>query len=195
MPDTGLLAVAIVLAVGALAIAIAFARYQNNLNTKFVEAKNQSVVELAKPSQDEQKQQQQQPQELAVPKKSDAAVENVSSSSLAVGSPNSIDTLRSSIKNYLVPISDIKFGRLLGKGTQGEVYLGEWRGSPVAVKKIDLMNVEADIIEEFCGEADIMRRLRHPSLWYARGNSSVSLILSLHFHIHSLSIPLHISDT
>lgn len=38
----------------------------------------------------------------------------------------------------------------LGKGSQGEVYLAEWRGSMIAVKKIDVRNVEAQILEEFC---------------------------------------------
>jgi hypothetical protein len=76
----------------------------------------------------------------------------------------SLIELRKSGAKWLVPIADISFGKLLGKGTQGEVYLGQWRGSSIAVKKIDLNNVEPEIIAEFCGEAEIMRRLRHPAL-------------------------------
>lgn len=37
-------------------------------------------------------------------------------------------------------------------------------GGAVAVKKIDTRKVPPEIVEEFCQEADIMRRLRHPSL-------------------------------
>ncbi len=76
----------------------------------------------------------------------------------------SLTELRKSGDKWLVPVADISFGKLLGKGTQGEVYLGQWRGSSIAVKKIDLNNVEPEIIAEFCGEAEIMRRLRHPAL-------------------------------
>lgn len=76
-----------------------------------------------------------------------------------------IDRLKAAIgANWQVPMSEIKFGRLLGKGSQGEVYLGEWRGSMIAVKKIDVRNVEEQVLEEFCSEAQIMHRLRHPAL-------------------------------
>ena len=76
-----------------------------------------------------------------------------------------VDRLRAKIgPKWQVPIAEIKLGRLLGKGSQGEVYLGEWRGSMIAVKKIDMTKVEEQILEEFCSEAEIMHRLRHPSL-------------------------------
>jgi serine/threonine protein kinase len=67
--------------------------------------------------------------------------------------------------------SELQFGKLLGKGSQGEVYKAIWRGSNVAVKKIDTRKVQPEIIEEFCQEAEIMRRLRHPSLTLFMGVS------------------------
>lgn len=70
-----------------------------------------------------------------------------------------------------ITYKDIKFSKLLGKGSQGEVYLGQWRGLQVAVKKIDTSVVAPEIVEEFCQEADIMRRLRHPCLTLFMGVS------------------------
>jgi hypothetical protein len=63
-----------------------------------------------------------------------------------------------------IPYHELRFGRLLGKGSQGEVFLGEWRGTAVAIKKVDTAKVKQETVEEFCQEAAIMRRLRHPCL-------------------------------
>jgi len=61
--------------------------------------------------------------------------------------------------------------QLLGKGSQGEVFRANWRGSTVAVKKVDTRKVAVEIIEEFAQEADIMHRLRHPCLTLFMGVS------------------------
>lgn len=63
-----------------------------------------------------------------------------------------------------VSYAEIVFGKLLGKGSQGEVFLAQWRGLSVAVKKVDTREVATEIVEEFVQEADIMRQLRHPAL-------------------------------
>ena len=39
---------------------------------------------------------------------------------------------------FLVPASAITLGRKLGEGGYGAVYLSEFRGTPVAVKKLKL---------------------------------------------------------
>src|SRR5207244_2806309 len=70
-----------------------------------------------------------------------------------------------------VAYSELQFGQLIGKGSQGEVFKATWRGTVVAVKKVDTRKVSEDIVEEFCQEAEIMRRLRHPSLTLFMGVS------------------------
>jgi len=46
-----------------------------------------------------------------------------------------------------------------------------YRGTNVAVKKVDVRKVDPDIVEEFCQEAHIMKRLRHPCLTLFMGVS------------------------
>ena len=72
--------------------------------------------------------------------------------------------LKANTHEFLVPFHELQFGRLLGKGSQGEVYLAQWRGSTVAVKRVDTDKVDPAAVDEFCQEANIMRQLRHPSL-------------------------------
>lgn len=67
-------------------------------------------------------------------------------------------------QDWQIDYKELTIGRLLGKGSQGEVFKAQWRGTEVACKKVDMRKVSPDIIEEFCQEAEIMRRLRHPCL-------------------------------
>jgi hypothetical protein len=82
-----------------------------------------------------------------------------------------IQQLAKKTSDYGVAYAEIQFGKLLGKGSQGEVFLADWRGIQVAVKKVDTSIVPPAIIDEFCAEADIMRRLRHPCLTLFMGVS------------------------
>lgn len=75
-----------------------------------------------------------------------------------------LQSLAKKTNDFNIQYSDLVFGSLLGKGSQGEVYRATWRGLNVAAKKIDTRVVEAEIVEEFVQETDIMRRLRHPNL-------------------------------
>lgn len=75
-----------------------------------------------------------------------------------------IEKLMKQTKDFNIRFDELKMGKLIGKGSQGEVYKAEWRALTVAVKKIDCRSVAPEIIEEFCAEAAIMRRLRHPAL-------------------------------
>lgn len=67
-------------------------------------------------------------------------------------------------RNFMVRYKDIEFGKLIGRGSQGEVFLANWKGSIVAIKKVDTRLVPADVIDEFLTEADLICRLRHPCL-------------------------------
>jgi serine/threonine protein kinase len=77
---------------------------------------------------------------------------------------NLLSRLKKTTKNYAVAYDELMFGRLLGKGSQGDVYRADWRGTLVAVKTVDMATMPAQAIEEFCTEAEIMRQLRHPCL-------------------------------
>jgi len=82
-----------------------------------------------------------------------------------VASPGyAIKQLARRTREFGVAYAELQFGRLLGKGSQGEVFAAQWRGLTVAVKKIDTRAVPDEIVDEFVQEADMMRRLRHPCL-------------------------------
>jgi serine/threonine protein kinase len=82
-----------------------------------------------------------------------------------------IQMLKRRTRDFGVSYGEMKFGGLLGKGSQGEVFKAWWNGTVVAVKKVDTRKVDPDIVEEFCHEAEIMRRLRHPCLTLFMGVS------------------------
>jgi hypothetical protein len=90
-----------------------------------------------------------------------------------------IQQLAKKTVDYGVAYAEIQFGKLLGKGSQGEVFLANWRGLAVAVKKVDTRTVPPEIVDEFCQEADIMRRLRHPCLTLFMGVSLEHPYLSI----------------
>lgn len=82
-----------------------------------------------------------------------------------------IKHLKKTTAEFGIKYDELKFGKLLGKGSQGEVFKASWRGSTIAVKKVDTRKVPPEIIEEFAQEAQIMRRLRHPCLTLFMGVS------------------------
>jgi serine/threonine protein kinase len=82
-----------------------------------------------------------------------------------------VQILTNLTKEIQIPYSQLTFGDTLGKGSQGEVFRGTYARSDVAIKRINSQNVEEAIIQEFCMEADINMRLRHPNLTLFRGVS------------------------
>ncbi|KAN0019447.1 hypothetical protein ACTFIU_002656 [Dictyostelium citrinum] len=63
-----------------------------------------------------------------------------------------------------IDTQQIKIGVRIGKGNFGEVYLGTWRGSEVAVKKLPAHNINENILKEFNREINLMKNLRHPNV-------------------------------
>src|SRR3984885_16254455 len=55
-----------------------------------------------------------------------------------------------------IPSKDLKTGKLLGEGAYGEVYLGNWNGREVAIKKLILKKLPASLAKDFEREAKIM---------------------------------------
>uniref|UniRef100_A0A7S3Z0N1 Protein kinase domain-containing protein n=1 Tax=Lotharella globosa TaxID=91324 RepID=A0A7S3Z0N1_9EUKA len=77
------------------------------------------------------------------------------------GGNEQVKEMKTKTMEYRIKYSDLKFGSLLGKGNQGEVYRAKFRQTSVAVKKIDCRTVEPDIIDEFVQEVNIWHRLRN----------------------------------
>lgn len=88
-----------------------------------------------------------------------AAVAAASSSRKSVIPPNPAE--------WEIPMSELKFIKSIGKGGYGEVFLGRWHGTDVAIKKIILPRSpegEDKAIQEFRGEIAIMSKMRHPNI-------------------------------
>ena len=61
-----------------------------------------------------------------------------------------------------IPSADVRLTKLIGKGGMGKVYLGDWRGTPVAVKVLKKRR-EREMEElAFLRETSVLASLRHP---------------------------------
>jgi serine/threonine protein kinase len=82
----------------------------------------------------------------------------------SVGSPNRVglDDSGGMQISLTIPYSHLTFGRKLGNGEFGEVFLGEWRHTEVAIKKLRMKDVSPKILAAFKNEAGIMARLDSP---------------------------------
>lgn len=63
---------------------------------------------------------------------------------------------------WVIRMSDLKLGEVLGKGEFGKVLLGTFHGKKVAVKKLKDSNSKA--AQDFLNEASLMTSLRHKNL-------------------------------
>ena len=65
-------------------------------------------------------------------------------------------SLASPVNLQAIPWKDLKTGKLLGEGAYGEVYLGNWNGREVAIKKLILKKLPASLAKDFEREAKLM---------------------------------------
>lgn len=56
-----------------------------------------------------------------------------------------------------VDISEVAIKEKIGRGSFGDIYLGEWRGVEVAVKKIAYANLTEKFVQELWREAHLMK--------------------------------------
>eukprot|EP00002_Diphylleia_rotans_P011899 TRINITY_DN233_c0_g2_i11.p1 TRINITY_DN233_c0_g2~~TRINITY_DN233_c0_g2_i11.p1 ORF type:complete len:1491 (-),score=353.01 TRINITY_DN233_c0_g2_i11:2172-6428(-) len=63
-----------------------------------------------------------------------------------------------------VKFNELEFGKALGAGSFGEVFAGSWRGSEVAIKKLNFSKITKEALAEFDHEVSVMVELRHPNL-------------------------------
>jgi serine/threonine protein kinase len=58
----------------------------------------------------------------------------------------------------------VEIGKLLGKGSFGEVYRGKLHGKEVAIKKLNATALEEEVLADFRHEVDLMLNLHHPNI-------------------------------
>ena len=68
--------------------------------------------------------------------------------------------------NFFINYEEIKKERKIGKGGMGELYLGEWQGKQVAIKKrIKLNHIKSNYLtNKFINEINIIASMRHPNI-------------------------------
>ena len=70
-----------------------------------------------------------------------------------------------SLGDLEIPPSDIRLSHQVGRGGMGKVYLGDWRGTPVAVKVLwRKRHSEMDLERQFLRETSVLASLRHPCI-------------------------------
>ena len=75
------------------------------------------------------------------------------------------------MKRCLIDTSEITFGRKLGQGAFGEVWLAQLNGTPVAVKKLHRNRLDEANLKMFRAECELQLSLRHPNLVQLLGGS------------------------
>lgn len=74
-----------------------------------------------------------------------------------------------------VDLDEIKIERKIGAGATAQVYKGVWRGTDVALKRLNV-SVDDQCYKEFFRELSIMVRLRHPNLVLLMGATTRSVL-------------------
>lgn len=104
-------------------------------------------------------------------------------------------SLNNNSLNFFINYDEIKKERPIGKGGMGELYLGEWQGKQVAMKKIKLNYIKNNILSnKFINEINIIASMRHPNILLFMGvtidNNTYYMITeylpsgSLHEYLH-----------
>lgn len=70
----------------------------------------------------------------------------------------------SRLPNYIINSKEITIGKQIGFGGSSEVYLGSFRGSDVAVKKLRIGDLKEEKLKEFKREVSSLSMMRHPLL-------------------------------
>eukprot|EP01099_Mayorella_cantabrigiensis_P003713 TRINITY_DN2801_c0_g1_i1.p1 TRINITY_DN2801_c0_g1~~TRINITY_DN2801_c0_g1_i1.p1 ORF type:complete len:469 (+),score=95.81 TRINITY_DN2801_c0_g1_i1:1003-2409(+) len=72
-----------------------------------------------------------------------------------------------------IPLQEIQIGKLIGRGSFGQVFRGTWKGVVVALKLLDfsLLELDENILNDFVTEIRIMNALKHPNIVEFKGIS------------------------
>ena len=107
-------------------------------------------------------------------------------------------SLNSNSLNFYINYDEIKKEeeKQIGKGGMGELYLGEWQGKQIAIKKIKLDYIKNNVLSnKFINEINIIASMRHPNILLYMGvtidnNNNYYMITeylpqgSLHEYLH-----------
>jgi hypothetical protein len=80
---------------------------------------------------------------------------------------SSLQATNTGSQDWLIQFQEIRLGQLLGQGSFGAVYRGNWRGSDVAVKRVNFDEKHpqfARMVDDFKAEVEVLSRLRHPNI-------------------------------
>ena len=66
--------------------------------------------------------------------------------------------------HFILPSSSIKLIRRIGFGGSSEVFLGDYRGTEVALKKLKTISLKEENLKEFKREVSSLSIIRHPNL-------------------------------
>ena len=66
--------------------------------------------------------------------------------------------------HFIIQPNDLKIFDLIGLGATSEVFLGEYKGLEVAIKKIKVKDINDDFYKEYQNEISILTSIRHPNL-------------------------------
>lgn len=67
-------------------------------------------------------------------------------------------------RNYRIDFKSLVIGALIGSGSFGHVYVGDYRGADVAIKKLKHQKMSKQQLDEFQQESAVMTGLRHPNI-------------------------------
>ena len=68
------------------------------------------------------------------------------------------------IFQFIINQNSVKITKLIGRGGTSEVYLGDYRGTDVAIKKIKVKEINDNFFKEFKNEIVALTTIRHPNL-------------------------------
>jgi len=104
-------------------------------------------------------------------------------------------SLNNNSLKFFIEYDEIKKERPIGKGGMGDIYLGEWQGKQIALKKIKLNHIKNNVLSyKFINEINIIASMRHPNILLFMGvtidNNTYYMITeylpsgSLHEYLH-----------
>eukprot|EP01099_Mayorella_cantabrigiensis_P002547 TRINITY_DN2111_c0_g2_i1.p1 TRINITY_DN2111_c0_g2~~TRINITY_DN2111_c0_g2_i1.p1 ORF type:complete len:526 (+),score=124.20 TRINITY_DN2111_c0_g2_i1:81-1580(+) len=106
----------------------------------------------------------------------------------------------SSGTSHMISPDEIEYGKRIGEGIYGTVFLGRCRGKEVAIKKLKQQQLDPETLEDLRKEIEIMTAIRHPNILLFMGACTTPGDLAiiteyvaggnLETIIHNLQIPL-----
>ena len=102
---------------------------------------------------------------------------NINMTGESKAEPNMTEEILSFLKNefskpifqFIIQQNSIKTLNLIGRGGTSMVYLGNYRGTDVVIKKIKVKEINDNYFKEFKNEIVTLTMIRHPNLVYFMG--------------------------